>query len=352
MTIKVNGSLERSFGPARPSENQREIPELSAIPETVRSIFYSLPVEIQNKLFPLVPEGAEVRGEKSLDELAAGFDTETRERFMARCLSELFDTDVLGNGLKKIRAEELESELTRLLDVIWKNRGANSDYKIFNQEYYADFTKDRSEIVVRIEAIKEEVTKIESSIQSTIKQIRLTEQKKQELRNEQKKLDEARRELKDFDSKHGNSEMDSLYFRDVRSRQKKEKEWTEAAAVVARYLDPVEFATAVLEQLSSSTFYREMGDTSSIPEHRRQASEKIKASVFSAIEKWGAEHEDDGVFKKTTELRASERQAAVIEYFHSLLQSYAVSMKEGNRDVLYTVKQMEISLNVLKNATK
>ncbi len=342
-------------------KEKREIAELNSFPDSVRALFNKLPDSLKNRIFPEGQKGENISSpegrERSLEEIVASFDTKTREEFMMRCVSEIFDNGKFKDGFEAVGDEDLKQEIERLLNLLWQNRGKRDDVQLFNQEYYDNFFQARGIITEKIKARKLEIDKLNGSIANTIKQRRLTEKKRVELRKLESELNLLTEELKKYDDQHGNSDLDHMYFRDVSSRQRKEREWTKATTVTGEYLDPAEFATVMAEQLDR-TFYREssiardperkwFGRT--LPEHVVERAKKIVQSVSQAIENWHAVHESDGSFKKPAEAKLEERQTKLIDYLVSLMNSYqrGKESKRTDEEMIYTVRQMEVSLNFL-----
>src|SRR3989338_1100780 len=342
-------------------KREKEIEELKNFPEGIRGLFDKLPDAIKDKIFPRVAQSESMssleKRERILEEIVAGFDTKTREEFMARCLSELFDSGKFKDALETIGEDDLKQEIGRLLNLLWQNRGKRDDIQLFNQEYYDSFFQARGTIMEKVQAKKTEIEKLNASIATTIKQKRLTERKRDELRALEVELNTLIDELKKYDERHDNSNLDRTYFRDVASRQRKERKWTKATALTSEYLDPAEFATVMAEQLDR-TFHREasivrdpkkkwFGRT--LPEHVIERAKKVVHSVGEAIEEWNATHKNDGSFKKSSEAKSEERQAKVINYLVSLMDSYQSGreQKRTDKEMTYTIRQIEVSLNIL-----
>jgi len=345
---------------AEAKKEKREIEELKNFPESVRAFFDALPEALKDRIFPKVPNelaSSPEKRERSLEEIVAGLDTKTREEFMARCLIELFDNGRFKDAFETLGEEGLNQEVRRLLNLLWQNRGGRDDVQLFNQEYYEIFFETRKVISGKITEKRTEIEKLNASIATTIKQKRLTENKKVVLRKLETELSTLTDELKKYDDQHGNSDLDHMYFRDVSSRQRKEREWTKATTITGEYLDPAGFATVMAEQLDR-TFYRESSIANdperkwfgrTLPEHVVARAQKVVDSVTRAIEEWHATHENDGSFKKPTEVKLEERQTKLIDYLISLMDSYqrGKESKRTDEDMIYTVRQMEISLNIL-----
>lgn len=343
-------------------KEKREIEELKNFPESVRVLFDKLPDQLKNRIFPKVSKNEDINSpegdEQSLEEIVAGFDTKTREEFMSRCLNELFDNGRFKDKFEAVGEKNLEQEIERLLNLLWQNRGKRDDVRLFNQEYYDNFFQAREIILEKIWEKKLELEKLNNSIATTIKQKRLTERKREELRGLDAEMNSLTDELKKYDDEHSNSDLDHMYFRNISSRKRKEKEWTKAATITGEYLNPAEFATVMAEQLDK-TFYREssiaqnpkkkwLGNT--LPEHIVERAKKIINLVSQAIESWHMAHGNDESFKKPSGVKLEERRAKLIDYLTSLMESYqrGKRAKRTDEEMIYTIRQMEISLNILE----
>lgn len=342
-------------------KENREIGELKNFPDGVSELFDKLPDTIKDKIVPRVAQGESVtsseKRERSLEEVIAGFDTKTREEFMIKCLDELFDSGKFKNALEAVGEDDLKQEIDRLLSLLWQNRGKRDAVQLFNQEYYDSFFQARDVIMEKVRAKRTEIEKLNAHIATTIKQKRLTERKRDELRILEAELSTVTDELKKYDDQYGNSNLDHMYFRDVASRQRKEREWTKTATLTGEYLGPAEFATTMTEQLDR-TFYQEasiaqdperkrFGKT--VSEHVIKRAQKIVHSVGEAIKEWYAVHENDGSFKKPSEVNSENRQTKLIDYLVSLMGSYqrGKEQKRTDEEMIYTIRQMEVSLNIL-----
>jgi hypothetical protein len=336
------------------------VEELKDFPNSVRVLFDKLPDSIKNKIL-ITLKGSTATSleerESKLEKTIACFDTKTREKFMERCLSELFYVGKFSDKFEAVGEENLGPEVGRLLNLLWQNRGRRDDAQLFNQEYYNNFFQTRLLITEKIKTIKLEIEKLNNSIATTIKQKRLTERKQKELT----KLEAGRNllinELNKCDDQHGNSVLDRAWGRDISARQKKEKDWTKAVAITCEYLDPAEFATAVAEQLDK-TFFKEFfiaqnpeikrfGKTAHEDEFKQ--AQKIVQLVSQTIEDWHIAHESEGSLKKPFEAKAEERQVKLIDYLVSLLESYqrGKKIKRTDDEMICTIRQMEVSLNLL-----
>lgn len=341
---------------------KQEVLELKNFPESVRALFDELPPLLKEKILPQRQNNetnfSSDEQTPDLEKMIASFSEETREDFIIECLNELFKN---GNFKDKLtsKEKELSIEIERLLNLLWQNRGKRAEeIQVFNQEYYDTFFKKRNDLVKKIEAKRQEISTKKESIEKTKKQIRATNQKMDELRFLEEEERELTESLKKYDDEHNNSDVDRWYSRDISSRQKKEKEWTTATVITSEYLDPIEFATAVSEQLDR-TFRMEssimqdperkwMGRTAT--EQNIKHAEKIVHSISETISNWCDKHENDDAFKTPAIAKQEERQTKTINYFISLIDSYK-RFKEANatdEDMLYTIRQMEISLRMLK----
>ena len=83
-------------------KEKREITELKSFPDSVRTLFNKLPDSLKNRIFPEGQKGENISfpegRERSLEEIVASFDTKTREEFMMRGVSELFDNGKIGRA--------------------------------------------------------------------------------------------------------------------------------------------------------------------------------------------------------------------------------------------------------------
>ena len=241
----------------RPENEEPEIEKLKNLPGSVRGFFKKLPDEIKNKIFPheendtLGISSLESR-EKTLEEIITGFDKKTRENFMNRCVSELFEHGRFEDTFKAVGEEGLKDEIRRLLDLLWQNRGKRDDISLFNSKNYDAFFKARGDMANEVESKKSEIKESEDSVATTRKQRRLTETKTRKLQALEAELRRLTDSLKKFDEENGNSDLNYMYFRDVKSRQRKEKEWTEGVTITSEYLDPAEFSLAIAEQLDKT----------------------------------------------------------------------------------------------------
>jgi hypothetical protein len=112
--------------------------------------------------------------------------------------------------------ENLRQEVMRLLDLLWSNRGKRGDnIKIFNQELYDNFFAGREIIINQINNKKDEIAELKKSIQSTVKQKRLTESKQEKLNILNIELNTLNNSLERYDEQKGNSSFDYIRRQDV-----------------------------------------------------------------------------------------------------------------------------------------
>ncbi len=343
-------------------EEKIEIPQLKDFPENVRSLFSQLPDSLRVKILPSDMEDNKKVPCENLDSglegIVAGFDDETRQKFMKRCLGELFITAKFKDRFQSVGEENLGKELERLLNLLWQNRGKRNSIELFNQEYYDKFFEDRGVIIEKINAKKAEIEKLENSIENTKKQKRLTERKKNDFRKLLEELELLTDELRNHDDKHDNYK----YFPNVSSRIEKEMEWTKAAAITSEYLGPTEFAFIMGEQLEI-IFYREFSIASQ-PERKRfgvvisedivKRAQKITELVSQVVDNWHSKHKDDRPFKDKVDTKLEVRKAKLIEYLISLFDAYkrGKELKKSEEEMHSTVIQMEVSLNFLLKLPK
>ncbi len=339
------------------NETKSENVDLAGFSEEVRSLFDKLSNSIKELIFS--EKGNDKKDqEKTLEEIIASFDQETREAYLNNCLFILFHDSQLRQSFDMAGEENLRQEIMRLLDLLWSNRGKRGDnIKIFNQELYDNFFAGREIIINQINNKKDEIAELKKSIQSTVKQKRLTESKQEKLNILNIELNTLNNSLERYDEQKGNSSFDYIRRQDVSTRRKKEKMWTEATITVAEYMDPVEFATAVAEQMEH-IFHLEylvnnnpgkqvMGrDVSS---NFTEKSQKIVNQISRAIEDWNNDHDNEGCLKVPTETKTVERQGKMIDYFISLVESYKRGKEIGRTDaeMIYSIRQMEVTLTLL-----
>ncbi|MFA6190325.1 MAG: hypothetical protein WC711_02295 [Candidatus Staskawiczbacteria bacterium] len=355
------GEISKSDNTDNVLVQEQEIAELKDFPGSVSALFRSLPEFIREKIFPQTDDGrfsdSSEKRERSLGEVVAGLDEKTREEFMARCLHSLFESGKFKERLDAVEHQELKKEIYRMLDVLWGNRKKSDDVELFNKVYYEKFFKEREPFVLAIRVKNDEIKKLNTGIARTIKQKRLTETKMGKLGALEKERELLLRELKFHDDENGNSNYDQLHFRDVASCQRKEGEWTKAVAVTSEYLAPDEFATMMAEQFGR-TFYNEFSvvrnpekkyfdRTPSAPEVAR--AKEITDKVNEAIEEWHKVHQNEESLKTKKEAKLEDRQAKLIDYLTDLMGSYQRGRQDGRpeEDMEYTVRQMEVTLNIL-----
>ena len=338
-----------------------EIKELKLLPESVQTLFQKLPDSIKTKIFPKqTTTYSEIPSEgrkRSLEEIAASFDESTREKFLNRCLNELFFQGKFTDRLDSVSPENLQQEVTRLLNVMWQNRTKGDEVQLFNQEYYDNFLKDREILAGKVAEKKLEVEKAEASLEATSKQKRLSQRKQEEVVKLRKQLKQTIEELMEFDFQNNNTSLDFARSNDISARREKELEWTKGTTVIIRYLDPAEFATAMGEKLDSwysrenlivanpeRVWFGRVLDEETIDQARR----KIDA-IKNAVNEWDKTHDGEESFKKRVEVKAEERQTKLIEYLQSLIESYIRGNKSNRSDeeMIYTIRQMEVSLYIL-----
>ena len=360
------GEITKSDQPEINAEDEpQEIAELSDLPESVRVLFAKLPDSIKTKILPQIEknksENSPGNEERSLDEMVASFDVETRERYMGICLARLFADGRLEESLESLDANNLKIETNSLLDLLWNNRGKRDNVDIFNQKYYEDFSKGREPIISKIKPKNEEIGKLIASIAKTKKQKRLTEMKTKQLEGLETERDLIYKELEEYDERYDHnpnykySTLRAVWR--IEERQKKEKDWTKAAAATSEYLDPAELATLMAEQFHNITFYhefhtarnpKEMRFGRPVPESEIMRCREVVDSVDEAIKSWYGVHENDGSFKKPKEAKLEERQTKLIDYFISLMNSYRREKEAGREDSeTVCVRQMEVALSIL-----
>ncbi len=338
-----------------PETNQKKdfgIKELSAFPESVQRLFQSLPQYLKERIIPelkLTEEEGQQTRELKLEEIIAGFDKDTREMFMAKSLYELLIQSRFKEKLISNK-ENMGKEIRSLMDLLWLNRGNRDNVKILNQEFYDNFLKQRKEIYSKILKKKEEVEKI--------KKKKLTVRKTNELKNLEEEVRMLTKELDEFDDANENSSYDYLYFNNVLSRQRKEKEWTESITIISEYLEPDEFATVMAEQIDI-IFYKESQIKKLSPggeffghkisKESIEGAKELLGKLYKVVEDWYELHKNDQRFKNPSEARLEEKQSKIIGYFASLMDSYKRGKESGRSDddMLYSIRQMEVSLNIL-----
>lgn len=353
----MRNEISRTEGDGK--QDREPISGLEGFPEEIRLAFDGLPKAIQKEVLSstsgIEGEDNSEKSKRSLEDMVASFDTETREEFFSYCLDRVFQIGKLQNLLQSIDNEDLSKEITRLFDIFWQNRGKGEDMKIVNQEYYDSFFKARSVLEEHARNKRAEIDALELSITSTHKKIRETAKKTERLHSLKIDLSEIMNEIKIFDEKHQNAVIDKTYFRDVESRQKHEKEWTQAIGIVSEYMDPTEFATALSEQIDREFYnHKRILDNKTIfgkriSEDDRKNARAILEIVETAVEDWIGIHEEDRIYKDSKEVKSKERTQKTIDYLVSLIQSYSKSKKAGRseEDMIYTTRQMGIAIKLL-----
>jgi len=342
-------------------KTDKNIEKLKDYPESINKLFNDLPNSLKNKLFSNEKEDIPFflkSKEEQLGEIIKSFKIEDRERLMRNFLSELFNVANFRNILESINEDSLEQEIKRLFDLFWHSRGKrDNDVEIFNKSYYDNFFNNRKKIEEKIKEKKLEIKILKNSIEKTKKQIRLTEKKKEEMKkiiNEESLLI---KELEDFDYKNNNSWNDKINFSDVASRKRKEEKWTQALIIVSEHLDSTEFAIIIKEQIKT-TFHKEFHITErkektyfgkKISEDEIERAKRVTELISSTIEKWYLDHENDDIFKEKINEDSINQQDKLINYFNSLASSYMRSreLKKDEAEMIYTIRQMEVSLNLL-----
>lgn len=361
---KVTFSEKESRLSKKPGDENAamEIAELRDFPESVRSLFEKLPDPMKKQLLDKIERdeaaSSPEEDERSLEEVVSSLGTEKREEFTSHCLNELFENAKLKKRFHADEGKHLKQDIARLLGTLWQNRGKRDDVELFNREYYDNFFRDREVIAAKIREKNAQIRNQEASILTTHKQKNLTARKKDARKRFTKEEDSLVEELKAFDKEHGNSSMDSAHSQDIASRERKEKEWTKAVAIVSEYLDPTEFATVVAEQLER-TFYTEFSIARDpertrfgrpVPEHEVERARNIVDAVTQVIEGWNQANENDHSLKRPVDEKMEKRRFTLINYTASLMGSYQRSKKDGRNDeeMIYTIRQTEIALKFLQ----
>jgi len=137
-------SLDRVPAEYREKVRAPEIKGLEGLPESVHGAFWKLPEQMKKRIFPenfrpVSESGGSNKG--GLEDVVAGFDTETRERFSAHCLSEVFYHGRFKEVFEKVDGVRIKEEIIRLLDLFWSNRGKGDQFILFNKGYYENFFK-------------------------------------------------------------------------------------------------------------------------------------------------------------------------------------------------------------------
>lgn len=221
--------------------------------------------------------------------------------------------------------------------------------------------KGRAEHANNLQLKIDEINAVKQSINTTIKQKRLTQTKHEQLRLLEAERDILVKQLQSFDDLHHNSDTDYWSFRDVKARSDKEREWTMATSITSEYFDATEFSTAITQQLGN-TFFQEkrVVDSKQNEGQKRRWSEEIVQRAHTildacveAVEEWHSAHETDAVFKHSPQVKTAERQTRLIDYLKSLIDSYeqGKQRKQSDDDLVLTVRQIEIVLNTLIKLT-
>jgi len=358
--VIISHALDNSSREQQDAENFR----LNNCPDSVQNLFEQLPSHIKRKIFIKIEGGqgphSSPKNEVSLEELIASFDTKMIENFMTTSLHNLFEKANLKDRLENANKSQLCSEIDRLLNLIWANRGNHNNEIVFNKDYYDNFQQYRGNINEKIKEKKAEIEELRRSIEKTRTQKRLTETKINQLRFLEKEGLNLFNKLDKYDRENGNSDLDRTYFRDIASRKSQEKQWMNAVIITSEYLSPLDFGVAMQGQLNK-TFYKEnsiamspngifMGNKYS-EQSIISAKNTVKA-ISQACENWYRAHENEDSLKKVIDEKTGAKQEKLINYFISLLNSYqrGSELKQSEDDMVYTIKQIEVALNILKKS--
>src|SRR3989339_1283002 len=354
----MDGLTRFSGKETEPKTARIELKEMKGFPESIQELFQAVPKSVQERIISEIkrePTESFEDNKKSLEEMVASFDPETREKFMEHCLGELFYVAEFRERIETFFQEgDIKQEITRLLDVLWKNREKKKEeVTLFNEPYYHCFEEERRIVLEKIEEKKSEEEKQKLSLSKTEGQRRLTETKRKQLHQLQDELTSFIKERENLDFRYHN--WIGYGKGGISWRQRKEKEWTEGIALVTQYVDPTEFATAIGEQLDrtfaqikriveTKKVYGRPGSAEAI-----ERASRISSSIDEAIQRWAEVHETEGSLKSHSEAKSEERMEKVLMYVRSLMESYQKFRKEGksDEDLIYTIRQIEISLRLL-----
>lgn len=337
------------------------------LPESVRTLFAKLPAEMQRKLLPESDQknngqrASPENYERRLEELAASFDTRTREKYMAKWLENLFMDGQYRNHrfLQAAYKGDLKNETTRLMDVIWGQRGQKGQAAVFNESWYKEYADQSGMLRAKIKNQKEAITRLETSIEKTRKQKRLTAVRIAERRQLVAGLEALEKELGDLHYRYGNSDNERWEGRGIAAREKAERELTKAAAVMSGYLDATEYATVMAEQVERFIFFREknIADQPQRPWYGHvptadqvKWAKEVIGQVEEAIARWHDSHGQEQSLKSPKEPAAANREAKLADYFQTLVDSYLYGKKQWGKtdeDLVVNIRSMEVALNLL-----
>lgn len=358
--------------PQAQKEKTKEIqPELIEFPESIQELFDKLPDSIKTKIFPKETPTKQQAGEfikkglfwktpeEELDETIASLDKKDCEKYTQICLSELvFNSPEFRYFFKNDTTQNIAQKITTFLDTLWNNRGKDkSKIQIVNQARFDDYRNRKASLQQEHRALIKKIKSQEISIEQTKHQKRLTEKKRHELFQLHDQQKELEKHFDKLDSEFNNN----IFNTSIRSRESKQKKWTEALSTMLEYLDASDFAILTSETLERQIFYEEKSLARRTPGIHQQFrpesitdAKKLITQLDQAFEDWQKKHTQEGPLKKFRTGNLAEKQDKLINYFKALTGSYQ-RMKQAGRtddDQLMSIRQMEVTLNLLSKSEK
>lgn len=337
------------------------------LPESVQNAMKELSQDIQTGILEKLGNEESKESKKlTLEEIIASFDEETREKYVKAGIREFFQVGRVQERLyEAYKKGILKSEMIRMLDTLWNNRTANTkdDIELFNHSYYRDAFTEREKIESELNKKNTDKEALRKWIDKNSNKRRQVRVKKEELKGLIDDIDSIKKKLEQFDNEYGNSELDSMYFRDLASRQRKERGWLYAVALTLKYMDATDFSTVIGEELeflfqkeksiqNNGISERHVGFRGTTLEQRQGLINRADAIVDTyekSVDEWYEKHETDKIMVETKNAKKGERQKKVIDHFVDLIAAYTRGKERGKseEEMDDLVKLMEVSLTIL-----
>ncbi|MSR85380.1 hypothetical protein EXS71_03025 [Candidatus Uhrbacteria bacterium] len=344
----------------KPASSSHEVPgAVSDLPSSVQALFVKLAPLMQKELMPSLCQAPGTSPDKrSLDEVVAFFDQKTREEYLGQCLYKLFDVADVYAWLKYQNISDIKGEVTRWMDTLWLNRGKRGkDLMLLTEPYYQTFQVQRAPLKKKLDEARAAEAKIKAKCMEN-KQKRKGEKLRTEWHIASRVTNAAANELQELDKRHENEEFDGMYFRDVESRRRKERGWLEGCTVVIEYLDPIEFATIMAEDIERHVFHYEAAmieraDSRGVSERMQEQVAKAREvmhGMIQAIEEW-SQGKGDLRYKQPLDSNNQKRKQKIAAYFQAVVDSYRRKHKQGvpESELDAEINYMEVSLNLLSH---
>ncbi len=343
--IKVEGENNESI--YNPEDIQK-------FPDSIQELFSELPLDIQEKIFPKEEVESREMTETDVVELMSVLSPKEREGMLFEYLANLFAEGKYKQKFKEAFGKGIAGDETkRLLDVLWRNREKTDEEEneIFNKEYYQNLLKQRSDLQDALKAERERMEELDKRPKKS-----KSGKTQEEVNAQYRQILDAEEALKEFDAVNKNGIVEMNSFKDIAGRRAREWRWTTLISAVNKYFDSTEFATMVEEQFDRMFLFekRLIARNRESDAERIDKVKKFMQEVGDVIQEWSEEHLNDKRVIDAEEFgNKIKRQQMLIKNLHSYMDDYKKGKKRGESDeqMIYTIRQMEIMLNLLKKTS-